>query len=362
VAQLAAVGGVPLVSALVAGFAAAPAAWFTARSAHEARSALHCTAGLAAGYLVLAVVGLPLAVQVREGLGGITGASLDLLLVQPNRAPGERWAPLAQRTNLALLAEQTERVFRSESGRPDLVVWPETSLTMPIDRDEALRDELLGHVARLGVPVLMGAVRAPVGSTDPSLYRNSVLWIDPKNGILDAFDKTHAVPLVESARSRSAAGLLGLAGLERFVEEGDAQRPLQGSSELAVVLCYEALFPGLVAARRTPKTRAILNLANDSWFLAEAPSRQQAAFASFRAIEQRLPLVRVAHGGVSAVIDPYGREQKSLPFAASGTLRTTIEASPLPGFAERAALVALLSIGGGLGYGAAALLTRRRPS
>jgi apolipoprotein N-acyltransferase len=363
VSQLAAVGGVPLVSALLGSLAAAIATLVAPRDREEARSALRWTAALAAGYLALAAMGLPLAVAVHGSLAPSTpDAALELLLVQPNRAPGERWAPAAQRTNLALLAQQTEGALTEGSRRPALVVWPETSLTTPLDRDPALREELLAHVERLSVPLLLGAVRAPKDSADPSLYRNSVLWIEPGHGIVDAFDKTHAVPLVEGAGWRSAAGLLGLAGQGRYVEEGREQRPLHGSGELAATLCYEALFPGLVAARRTPETLAIVNLANDSWFLAEAPSRQQVAFASFRAIEQRLPLVRVAHGGISAVVDPYGRVQASLPFTASGVLRTAIERSGPPSLAARAALLALPCLGGALGYGAVALLTRRRLS
>jgi apolipoprotein N-acyltransferase len=211
--------------------------------------------------------------------------------------------------------------------------------------------------------VLVGAVQAPERSGTIGLYRNSVLWIEPGRGIVESFDKTHAVPLVESGRSAPLASLLGLSGLGRFVEEGSVQRPFQaGAAELAVALCYEVLFPGLVAARRTPATLAILNLANDSWFPAETPSLQQVAFASFRAIEQRLSLVRVAHGGISAVIDPYGRVQASLAFVASGTLRTSLLNSPPASLVERAALLALLGLCGLLGYGIAAALTRRRHS
>jgi apolipoprotein N-acyltransferase len=363
VAQLAAVGGVPLVSALVGSLAAAIAMLIAPRDREEARSALRWTAALAGGYFALVAVGLPIVTAARGSLtSSAAGAALELLLVQPNRAPAERWAPAAQRTNLALLAQQTERALAEGSRHPDLVLWPETSLTTPLDRDPALREELLAHVDRLGVPVMLGVVRAASNSADPSLYHNSVLWVEPGRGIVDAFDKTHAVPLVEAAPWRNAAGLLGLAGQRRFVEAGREQRPLHGSRELAVLLCYEALFPNLVAARRTPQTLALVNLANDSWFLAEAPSRQQVAFASFRAIEERLPLVRVAHGGISAVIDPYGRIRASLPFAASGVLRTTVQTSPPPSVAERAALLALLGFGGALGFGAAALLTRRRLS
>jgi apolipoprotein N-acyltransferase len=204
----------------------------------------------------------------------------------------------------------------------------------------------------------MGAARQASDSEDGS-YRNSVVWIEPQRGIVDAFDKTNAVPVVESAATSVLASLLGLGATSNFVEEGSIQRPLVGAAEFAPVLCYEALVPGLVAARRTTNTLAILNLSNDSWFRAEAASAQQLAFTSFRAIEQRLMLVRVAHGGISAAIDPYGGELWSLRFGTSGAIRVTVTPSAPPSTQERIALIALFSAAAAAGYVMSAALTRR---
>jgi apolipoprotein N-acyltransferase len=359
VAQLAVVGGVPSLSALLAGLNAALAIAITGRDARDSAATVRWSSALAIGYAALLLGGVPVAMAVRGQLEPVGVEPREILLVQPNLAPGERWAPPAQRTNLAVLAEQTATALAAGSRRPDLIAWPETSLTSPIDRDEALGRDLLDKVDGLGVPLVLGAVRAAVDSPDPRIYRNSVLWVAPGRGIVDAFDKTRAVPLVESARTRRAASLLGLETQDRYVEEGNQQRPVRDDAEFAVVLCNEALYPGLVSARRGPKTVGILNLANDSWFLANAPSLQQLAFSSFRAIEQRLPLLRVAHGGVSAMIDPYGRVEATLPFATSGTLRATVAARAAVSAAERAALLGLFGAGSLLGAGVATVITRR---
>ncbi len=285
-----------------------------------------------------------------------------MLLVQPNIPPSERWAVSVQRTNLAIVGRQTQGALAKLTDPPDLVVWPETVVTNPVDEDTALRGDLLAWVDRIGRPVIVGAVSSSRSGT-ADRYRNSALWLDPGQGIVAQFDKTRAIPVIESATwfpgRQELSALMGLSSLERYVEEGTEQRPLRGSASFAVALCFEALFPGLVAARRDADTLAILNLANDSWFVSETPSRQQVAFVAFRAIEQRLWLLRVAHGGISAVIDPYGRVVAELPFDTKGTLTVSVSPGPPSTAAERIALVGLLVAAASLGWIAAAVIGRR---
>jgi len=51
----------------------------------------------------------------------------------------------------------------------------------------------------------------------------------------------------------------------------------------------------------------IVNISDDAWFGATNGPWQHLNLASYRAIEEGLPLVRATPTGVSAVIDPFGR-------------------------------------------------------
>jgi len=51
----------------------------------------------------------------------------------------------------------------------------------------------------------------------------------------------------------------------------------------------------------------ILNQSNDAWFGSSAGPVQHANIARYRAIEEKVPVIRAASNGASGIIDPYGR-------------------------------------------------------
>jgi apolipoprotein N-acyltransferase len=77
---------------------------------------------------------------------------------------------------------------------------------------------------------------------------------------------------------------------------------------MGVFICYEAIFPSLV--RRFPANGAqlLVNVTNDGWYGTSAAPYQHYAMARFRAVENRRFLVRAANTGISAIVDPFGRE------------------------------------------------------
>ena len=99
------------------------------------------------------------------------------------------------------------------------------------------------------------------------------------------------------------------------------------------------LFPQIVVDRRDERSVAIVNFADDSWVAGEVVDAQLIAAASFRAIEQRLTLVRVSHGGLSVVIDRFGESITNLEPAKRAHLFVDVEAAPLPSTFEKSAIL-----------------------
>jgi len=362
-AQLAVLGGVPLVSVLLGALNAALAEAVARSRAARRPAGTHPAAALLGAAGAAGLLGLPLAQAFHPEPAGDAPRGARLLLVQPAIPVEERWVPEVQRTNLAIQVRLTQRELARGAVAPDLILWPETALTSPLDQDAELRAALGRHAASLPAPLVLGVVRA-AASGRANRYTNAAVWLGPQGEIAAAVGKTRGVPIVEAGGDFPGAGLLrrllGQPAAARRLEEAPAQAPLRAAgTSLAVVFCYEVVYPGLVARRREPDTAAIVNLANDSWFPGETVSRQQIAFGSFRAIEQRLPLLRVAQGGVSAVVDRFGRVRETLPFGAEGSLRAVVAPGAPPGPGERLAFAGLLAAGALVGLCADRTIRRR---
>jgi apolipoprotein N-acyltransferase len=93
---------------------------------------------------------------------------------------------------------------------------------------------------------------------------------------------------------------------------GPPPRPLvlPGLPVIQPLICYESLYPGFTRAGARASGRApdlIINVSNDAWFGATTGPLQHLNLASYRAIEEGVPMVRATPTGVSAMIDPFGR-------------------------------------------------------
>jgi len=114
-------------------------------------------------------------------------------------------------------------------------------------------------------------------------------------------------------------------------DPGPRPRPIspEGVPPVQPLICYESLFPGFVrqGSRIGGRPAWIVNVSNDAWFGKTSGPWQHLNIASYRAIEEGLPMVRATPTGVSAVIDAYGRIR---PGASLGQGAMGVIDAPLP--------------------------------
>jgi apolipoprotein N-acyltransferase len=85
----------------------------------------------------------------------------------------------------------------------------------------------------------------------------------------------------------------------------------KSGARFATLICYESVYPDFAAefVRKGAEFLAIITI--DSWWGRMSGAFQHQQFALLRAIENRRWIARCAVGGISSIIDPYGRVRRS---------------------------------------------------
>jgi apolipoprotein N-acyltransferase len=96
---------------------------------------------------------------------------------------------------------------------------------------------------------------------------------------------------------------------------------LPGFPSVSPQICYESLFSGVIVSSGAGW---MVNVTNDAWFGDSWGPAQHFYQARVRAIEEGLPLIRVANTGKTAVVDAFGRVLQELPMNTPGVLVTSL--------------------------------------
>jgi len=240
----------------------------------------------------------------------------------------------------------------------ELIVWPETMVQAILDTEvwpwlasadkhKAL-DKALREHAENNAYVLVGAYGSEVRQEGTELYQaryNSAFFYRP-DGTQDdkRYDKIHLVPFGEVLPlRRSMAWFYELLMKIKFIpynfdysldygshytiftmasKQAEEPSPRYNIHRFAVIICYEGTVP-YVARKFTfedywhgrKRIDWLVNISNDGWFVRFVDDKvqpsmelpQHAAVCAFRAVENRLAIVRSVNTGISCMIDSLGR-------------------------------------------------------
>ena len=139
-------------------------------------------------------------------------------------------------------------------------------------------------------------------------YTNAVFVLAADGEVAGVVEKELLVPFGEYFPFRSVAWLRRRFERVRSFSPGSAARPLATRlGPAAVAICSEALLPEVVNARAGAAASLLLNPSNDAWIPEPRFAEHLLDVATFRAVEQGKPLLRVSTTGPSAIVDPSGR-------------------------------------------------------
>ena len=114
------------------------------------------------------------------------------------------------------------------------------------------------------------------------------------------------------------------AGAMDFAPGRDPGPLIFGETRLGVLICYEVIFPQISRETVRRGAQVLMNLTNDAWYGDTGGPYQHLEIARWRAIEFRIPLVRAANTGISAIFDATGQECGRLALNTAGFLTCSV--------------------------------------
>lgn len=244
-------------------------------------------------------------------------------LVQPSIPQSLKWQPAAAQSDLRRLIDLSAAPARH---RLVATLWPEAASPYLLGRDAAAR-RAVAAVAPRGGYLITGALRANLPPAPIDKLWNSIEALDDRGEIVAHYDKAHLVPFGEYVPLRDLLPIDKITPGTMDLSAGPGPRTiaLAGLPPFAALVCYEVIFPGAVVDESN-RPAWLLNLTNDAWYGRTSGPYQHFAIARTRAIEEGLPLVRVANNGISAVVDPAGRVMARTDLDAVGYVDAALPA------------------------------------
>lgn len=258
-----------------------------------------------------------------------TGEALDVLVVQGNDEL-DRTELGSREEDLLIVETMRELTVEAvtEGGPPELTVWPESS----VDRDAftpAGADLLpaVEEAARATGGNLIAGVNRAGGTT--ATFLNSAVLLDAEGRPADAYVKRQLVPFGEYVPFRAAIGRFPpLRQIPRDAVPGERTSPLTVEGvRVAVVICFETLFPGLVRENVVADggdAGIVVASTNDASFGRSAEPAQHLAQSRLRAVETGRWVVHAALSGSSAFVSPEGEAFDETALFARTTIRRDV--------------------------------------
>lgn len=247
------------------------------------------------------------------------GESAKISVVQGDISQSLKWDSHAAGS---ILEKYSVLTREAAIDSPDIIIWPETSYPYLIGKDDSSVLDMEELSSETGIPLLVGAVYETAGK-----YYNTAALFDGTEGIALLYRKLHLVPFGEYVPFEKYLASLRkyidkpigsfVAGTEYELFPIKSTRVTDGPEssvvrrtvfhKLGVMICFEDVFPYVARNFVLKGANILVNITNDAWFGNTAASRQHLQSSVFRAVENRVPVVRAANTGISAFIDFSGK-------------------------------------------------------
>lgn len=212
----------------------------------------------------------------------------------------------------------TKDIMLKNKKKKNLILWPETSIPYLIPSDLSEDTDINEYLKRIqnllgkNDKIAFGGINLNY-QKKRKRYTNSIFLLG-KEKIEYKYDKINLVPFGEYVpilhyldwfQNSSISGLFPsnfAQGNKRAIWNIDGIK-------VTPLICYEILFDKEIKKLHPD---IIINLSNDGWFGNTIGPHQHLAHARISAIRNKIPVLRVANTGISAIIDKNGTILKQI--------------------------------------------------
>ena len=306
--------------------------WFTWNSKAKSAALISLVIILTVPSVISPVIG-------KRYIGSMdSDKTLDVLIVQPNIDPYNKFQAMTQDQQNAIIESQITRNLAYRKGdslaSSLLILAPET-FTGDIIVGQYDRSRTWRRFTRMlknypGVSMLFGASAYDyiASETAPSHTARNVrdgLWVQSHNSALmidgnantEIFHKSKLVVAVEHtpypAIFCKIDDLLG-GVMGRCVGQNEISLLHAGNIQVGCAVCYESVYGEYYTGYVRRGAQAMTIITNDAWWGDTPGYRQHLSYASLRAIETRRAIARCANTGISAIISPSGEIMQPTPW------------------------------------------------
>jgi apolipoprotein N-acyltransferase len=195
--------------------------------------------------------------------------------------------------------------------RPDLVVWPSSSLPGPLD-SRIVSFVVTRLVRDVGIPLLAGGAggdKLAPARDGVRPYSNTEFLVAPSGRVEAQYSKIRLTPFNEYVPLRGTIPwprwLTTMK--DSFVAGVEYTLFRVGEARFGAPICWENTFPDLFRRFVRDGANLMVSVTNEGFLGETAGPHQTLAMNVFRAVENRVAVVRAATTGVSAFIDARGR-------------------------------------------------------
>ncbi len=283
-------------------------------------------------------------------------------LIQPDLDPYEKWAG----GSIDDMADDYFALSQQALNKgAELLVWPETAFPVYLfgGHHPGTAGKLYHFLQSNNVSLLTGMpdiiyyppnAKIPADAKDNEIdgfhyaTYNAAMLVDPHTFDLQRYGKMKLVPFGERVPFVTALPFLGSmlkwgVGLSGWNVGQDTSvfnvniyntTPKNNASFFAQpgspvvkqkikingIICYESIYPYLIAEFTKKGSELITVVTNDSWYGNSSGPYQHKEISALRAVENRRSVIRAANGGISCYINPLGKTETATQMYTKGFL------------------------------------------